>query len=146
MAKKDKKSKEAKKARAAEKQKKNLSKAESKNKKLAKKQGDEEEEDEDIDTILANYAKEQEEFTEVKIEVCKHHPHRRLNPTMVLHYTINEKSFYLVVNQVMGKHLISTTICLRTQSIMIPGGNTLPRMLHYLDRHMLCVPIHQGLF
>lgn len=95
MAKKDKKSKEAKKARAAEKQKKNLSKAEIKNKKLAKKQGDEEEEDEDIDTILANYAKEQEEFTEVKIEVCKHHPHRRLNPTMVASPLHNKREIIL---------------------------------------------------
>lgn len=82
MAKKDKKSKEAKKARTAEKQKKNASKGEVKNKKLAKKLGDDEEEDEDIDEILAQFAEKQRQFEAVNIEVCKR-PSRRLNPTLV---------------------------------------------------------------
>ncbi|KAG7661800.1 KEL3 [[Candida] subhashii] len=82
MAKKDKKSKEAKKARAAEKQKKASTKAESKSKKIAKKLGEDDDDDQDIDAILEQYAKEQEEFTEVKIEICNR-PSRRLNPSMV---------------------------------------------------------------
>lgn len=81
MAKKDKKSKEAKKARTAEKQKKNFAKAELKQKKIAKKTG-EEEEDQDIDAILEQYAKEQEELMAVKVDVCDR-PSKRLNPTMV---------------------------------------------------------------
>lgn len=81
MAKKDKKAKDAKKARAAEKQKKNQTKAEGKNKKLAKKQGDEEE-DEDIDAILEQYAKEQEELMAVLVDVCER-PSKRLNPGLV---------------------------------------------------------------
>lgn len=81
MAKKDKKSKEAKKARAQEKQKKSQNKAEQKNKKQAKKSG-EEEEDQDIDQILEQYAKDQEAFQAIKIDVCKP-PTRRLNPAMV---------------------------------------------------------------
>lgn len=81
MAKKDKKTKEAKKARAAEKQKKNTQKAELKQKKISKKSG-EDEEDEDIDAILEQYAKDQEELMAVKVEVCDR-PSKRLNPTMV---------------------------------------------------------------
>lgn len=80
MAKKDKKLKEAKKARTAEKQKKNASKSEEKSKKMAKKRGDEEE-DEDIDAILEQFAKEQEELTAVNVEVCDR-PSKRLNPSM----------------------------------------------------------------
>lgn len=81
MGKKDKKSKDEKKARAAEKQKRNKSKAESKNKKLAKKFG-EEEEDQDVDEILEQFAKEQEEFQRIKIEICTR-PSKRLNSTLV---------------------------------------------------------------
>ena len=97
MAKKDKKSKEAKKARAAEKQKKNLTKAELKGKKLAKKQGGDEDEDDDddIDTILANYAKEQEAFNEVKVEILAKHPTKRLNPTMVASPLHNKREIIL---------------------------------------------------
>lgn len=80
MAKKDKKLKEAKKARTAEKQKKNASKSEEKSKKMAKKRGDEEE-DEDIDAILEQFAKEQEELTAVAVEVCER-PSKRLNPSL----------------------------------------------------------------
>lgn len=80
MAKKDKKLKEAKKARTAEKQKKNASKSEEKQKKMAKKRGDEEE-DEDIDAILEQFAREQEELTAVKIDVCDR-PSKRLNPSL----------------------------------------------------------------
>lgn len=81
MAKKEKKSKDAKKLRAAEKQKKNNQKAELKQKKLAKKSG-EDEEDEDIDAILEQFAKEQEELTAVNVDVVSR-PSRRLNPAMV---------------------------------------------------------------
>lgn len=81
MAKKDKKAKEAKKARAAEKQKKNTAKSDSKNKKLAKKSG-EDDDDQDIDAILQQFAKEQEEFNAIKIEVCSRPP-SRLNPSLV---------------------------------------------------------------
>lgn len=81
MAKKDKKSKDAKKARAAEKQKKNAGKAELKSKKKAIKSG-EQEEDEDIDQILEQFAKEQELFQAVNVEVVKR-PSKRLNPAMV---------------------------------------------------------------
>lgn len=81
MAKKDKKAKEAKKARAAEKQKKNTQKAELKQKKIAKKTG-EDEDDQDIDAILEQYAKEQEELLAVKVETCER-PTKRLNPSMV---------------------------------------------------------------
>ncbi|PVH16637.1 uncharacterized protein CXQ87_004932 [Candidozyma duobushaemuli] len=82
MGKKDKKSKEDKKARAAEKQKKNNQKAESKQKKQAKKSGEDEEEDQDIDAILEQYAKEQEELLAVKVDVVDR-PSKRLNPAMV---------------------------------------------------------------
>ncbi|KAI5962266.1 KEL3 [Candida pseudojiufengensis] len=96
MAKKDKKSKEAKKLRAAEKQKKNENKAESKNKKLAKKLNDgEEEEDDDIDTILANYQKEQEEYNEIKVEILETHPSKRLNPTIISNPVHTKKELIL---------------------------------------------------
>ncbi|KAJ8142657.1 hypothetical protein OY671_004200 [Metschnikowia pulcherrima] len=81
MAKKDKKAKEAKKARAAEKQKKNTAKSDSKQKKLAKKLG-EDEDDQDIDAILEQYAKEQAEFTAINVAVTSR-PSKRLNPTLV---------------------------------------------------------------
>lgn len=93
MAKKDKKSKDAKKARAAEKQKKNLSKADTKSKKMAKKSG-EEEEDQDIDQILEQYAKEQEEFQAINIDVVKK-PSKRLNPAMVANPTQGKKELLL---------------------------------------------------
>lgn len=82
MGKKDKKSKEEKKARAAEKQKKNSQKAELKQKKQAKKTGEEEEDDQDIDAILEQYAKEQEELLAVKVDVVEK-PSKRLNPSLV---------------------------------------------------------------
>jgi N-acetylneuraminic acid mutarotase len=76
-----KKDKEAKKARSLEKQKKAEAKSESKNKKLAKKTG-EDEDDVGIDVILANYAKQQEEFEAVTIVNCER-PSKRQNATMV---------------------------------------------------------------
>lgn len=82
MGKKDKKSKKEKKARAAEKQKKNSQKAELKQKKQAKKTGEEEEDDQDIDAILEQYAKEQEELLAVKVDVVEK-PSKRLNPSLV---------------------------------------------------------------
>ncbi|CAH6720174.1 kelch repeat-containing protein 3 [[Candida] jaroonii] len=93
MAKKDKKSKDAKKARAAEKQKKNASKAEVKSKKKAIKSGDQEE-DEDIDQILEQFAKEQELFQAVNIEVVKR-PSKRLNPAMVANPIQGKKELLL---------------------------------------------------
>ncbi|KAL6942486.1 hypothetical protein ACO0QE_003662 [Hanseniaspora vineae] len=85
MAKKaSKKDKEAKKARAAAKQKKNESKAEVKNKKLSEKKKfvDEEEDDDlDIETILANFKKEQQAFEEVSIENIER-PANRISPCM----------------------------------------------------------------
>lgn len=77
-----KKDKEAKKARSLEKQQKAKTKSENKSKKLAKKSGDEEEEDVDIDEILANFAKQQEEFEAVTVESCSR-PSRRQNAAMV---------------------------------------------------------------
>lgn len=93
MAKKDKKAKDSKKARAAEKQKKNQGKAESKLKKQAKKAG-EEEEDEDIDQILEQFAKEQELFEAVNIEVSER-PSKRLNSTLVANPTHNKGELIL---------------------------------------------------
>ncbi|KAK6465194.1 hypothetical protein DFJ63DRAFT_8947 [Scheffersomyces coipomensis] len=93
MAKKDKKSKEAKKLRTAEKAKKNQSKAEIKDKKVAKKLG-EEEEDEDIDQILEQFAKEQALFEEVNITVTER-PSKRLNPTMVANPINGKREFML---------------------------------------------------
>jgi Domain of unknown function (DUF4110)/Galactose oxidase, central domain len=80
--KKDKKDKESKKARMAEKQAKANAKSETKLKKKSKKMGDVDEEEIGIDEILANYAKEQEQFEQVTIKVCGR-PSKRLNPTMV---------------------------------------------------------------
>lgn len=77
MAKKDKKAKEAKKARAEEKQKKNQSKAD---KKTAKKA--DVEEDDDIDELLLQFQKEQEQFQAVTIETVSKPP-PRLNPAFV---------------------------------------------------------------
>ena len=83
MAKKAKKDKDAKKARAEQKSKKNQAKAEQKDKKMSKKiNGEEEEEDMDIEEVLANFKKEQEQFEQVNIEnVAK--PTRRINSCMI---------------------------------------------------------------
>lgn len=93
MAKKDKKSKDSKKARAAEKQKKNQGKADSKTKKIAKKSGDVEE-DQNVDDILEQYAKEQEAFEAINIDVCKR-PSKRLNPSMVANATTGKRELLL---------------------------------------------------
>lgn len=98
MAKKDKKSKDAKKLRAAEKQKKNTAKADAKNKKLSKKFG-EEEDDQDIDEILEQYAKEQEQFEAVHIEVCNK-PSKRLNPAMVSNPIHGKRELFLFGGEV----------------------------------------------
>lgn len=78
MAKKDKKLKEAKKARTAEKAKKNEAKAAKK----AKKFDDEDADDQDIDAILEQFKKEQEEFERVTVEVVDP-PLKRLLAAMV---------------------------------------------------------------
>ncbi|CDK29723.1 unnamed protein product [Kuraishia capsulata CBS 1993] len=83
MAKKDKKAKENKKARAALKNEKAGKKAEQKNKKKAVKFGDNDlEDDVDIDELLSNLAKEQEQFEAINIEIVKR-PSKRLNGTLV---------------------------------------------------------------
>ena len=94
MGKKDKKSKDSKKERSAEKLKRNLIKAESKSKKFAKKSGDDEDDEQDLDAILENYAREQEKYEEVKIEVCRR-PSRRLNPTMIANTNNNKRELIL---------------------------------------------------
>lgn len=81
MAKK-KKDKEAKKARTAEKHQKAQLKSESKSKKLAKKLNDEDEDDVDIDEILENFAKQQEEFETITTTNCDR-PSKRINPTLI---------------------------------------------------------------
>ncbi|ODV69880.1 galactose oxidase [Hyphopichia burtonii NRRL Y-1933] len=140
MAKKDKKSKESKKARAAEKQKKNQSKAESKSKKQAKKTG-EEEEDEDIDQILEQYAKEQEEFEAVNIEVCKR-PSKRLNPTLVANPAHNKRELFLFGGECMvgsASHfyndLYSYTIDNDTWRKISSKNSPLPRSSHAMCAH-----------
>ena len=80
MAKK-KKDKEAKKARAEQKLKKNQAKAESKDKKRAKKL-DEDDDDMDIEEVLANFKKEQEQFEKVAVDSVDK-VNKRLNPCMV---------------------------------------------------------------
>ncbi|KAH3687976.1 hypothetical protein WICPIJ_001038 [Wickerhamomyces pijperi] len=86
MAKKQSKSdKEAKKLRMAEKAKKATAKAAKSGKKKAKKLGDvdsEAEEDEDIDTILSNFQKEQELYQSVTVSICDR-PSRRINSSMI---------------------------------------------------------------
>ncbi|CAI5757132.1 unnamed protein product [Candida verbasci] len=140
MAKKDKKSKEAKKARTAEKQKKHLSKAESKNKKLAKKLG-EEEEDEDIDTILAQYAKEQEEFNEIKVEIINKVP-KRINPAMVSNPAHNKRELIMFGGESMeGKtshfhnELFTYSIDNDTWRKITSKNSPLPRSSHTMCSH-----------
>jgi hypothetical protein len=95
MAKKDKKLKEAKKLRAAEKAKKNEAKSQVKDKKKAKKLGDEDDDDQDIDAILEQFAQEQELFEAITVEVCSR-PSRRLNPSMVANPLHGKKRVDLV--------------------------------------------------
>ncbi|SCU79646.1 LANO_0A07008g1_1 [Lachancea nothofagi CBS 11611] len=82
MAKKTKKDKEAKKARAELKNKKNLGKSETKDKKRSKKLGSEDDDDVDIDEVLANYKKEQEQFEEIVVANVER-PSQRINPCMI---------------------------------------------------------------
>lgn len=144
MAKKDKKSKEAKKARTAEKQKKNTSKAEQKNKKLAKKIGDEDEDDGDIDAILEQFAKEQAEFETVNVEVCKKPPSKRLNPTMVLNPTHNKRELMLfggeAISETTGKaqfynDLYTYTVDNDTWRKYSSKNAPLPRSSHAMCAH-----------
>lgn len=139
MAKKDKKS-DAKKARAAEKQKKNMSKADSKTKKMAKKSG-EEEEDQDIDEILQQYAKEQEAFQAINIEVVKR-PSKRLNPAIVATPVQGKKELLLFG----GEHtengvshfyndLYSYTIDNDTWRKISSKNSPLPRSSHAMCAH-----------
>lgn len=141
MAKKDKKSKEAKKARAAEKQKKSAAKAELKDKKLAKKLG-EEEDDDDIDAILEKYAQEQLEFTEIKIDICDHHPTKRLNPTMVSNPLHNKRELILFGGENSDGHVSKFYNDLYTYSIdndiwrkFSSKNSPLPRSSHAMCSH-----------
>lgn len=90
MAKKDKKLKEAKKARAQEKAKKNELKAQ---KKIKKNADEEDVDDQDIDAILEQFKKEQEEFEKVTVDVVSP-PLKRLLATMVAS-PINRKEILL---------------------------------------------------
>lgn len=84
MAKKTKKDKESKKARAELKLKKNQSKAEVKDKKKAKKIfGDADDEDDlDIEQVLANFKKEQDQFEKILVESIDR-PSKRINACMI---------------------------------------------------------------
>lgn len=140
MAKKDKKSKEAKKARAAEKQKKNTQKAELKQKKIAKKTG-EDEDDQDIDAILEQYAKEQEELMAVKVETCEK-PSKRLNPSMVASPLQGKRELILfggeTTSQSMSKFyndLYTYTIENNTWRRYLSKNSPLPRLSHAMCAH-----------
>lgn len=140
MAKKDKKAKEAKKARGAEKQKKSASKSEVKNKKLAKKLGDEEE-DEDIDAILEQFNKEQEEFDEVRIDIVKR-PSKRLNPTMVANPQHGKRELILFGGEVASgggskfyNELFSYNIDNDIWRRVISKNSPLPRSSHAMCAH-----------
>lgn len=93
MAKKGKKDKDAKKARMAAKNEKAKSKAEVKNKKLAKKQGLDED-DQDIDEILKSFQTQQEQFEEVHIDKVEKPP-IRTNPAMVASPLHNRRELFL---------------------------------------------------
>lgn len=82
MAKKTKKDKEAKKARAELKMKKSQGKAEQKDKKKAKKLGSDDDDDLDIEEVLANFKKEQEQFEKVVIETVDK-PSKRISPCLI---------------------------------------------------------------
>lgn len=144
MAKKDKKSKEAKKVRAAEKQKKNTSKAEQKDKKLAKKKGVEDEDDQDIDEILEQFAKKQEEFEAINIDVCKNPPSKKLNPTMVANPLHNKSELILFggesINEVTGKaqffnDLFTLSVDNGIWRKYTSGNSPLPRSSHAMCSH-----------
>lgn len=105
MAKKNKKDKEAKKARAELKSKKSQGKAAEKEKKKSKKLlGAEEDDDLDIEQVLANFKKEQEQFEKVVVENIDR-PSRRINPSMIAN-PIHGKSELIMFG---GEHTIQST-------------------------------------
>lgn len=105
MAKKNKKDKEAKKARAELKSKKSQGKAAEKEKKKSKKLlGAEEDDDLDIEQVLANFKKEQEQFEKVVVENIER-PSRRINPSMIAN-PIHGKSELIMFG---GEHTIQST-------------------------------------
>lgn len=105
MAKKNKKDKEAKKVRAELKSKKSQGKAAEKEKKKSKKLfGAEEEDDLDIEQVLANFKKEQEQFEKVVVENIQK-PSKRINPCMVAN-PIHGKSELLIFG---GEHTVQST-------------------------------------
>lgn len=140
MGKKDKKSKDVKKARAAEKQKKNQMKAELKNKKLSKKLGDEEEDD-DIDQILEKYAKEQEEFLNVNIEVCDR-PSKRLNASLVASPVQGKRELLLFGGEIVNGSMSHFQNDLYTYNVdndtwrkITSKNSPLPRSSHAMCSH-----------
>lgn len=105
---KNKKKSAGKQAKAAEKSLKNASKAEKKDKKLSKKLG-EEDDDMDIDEILANYKKELEEFTAVKIELSEP-PSKRVNGTMCASPIQGKKEIFLFGGETTIKKPVQTKV------------------------------------
>lgn len=105
MAKKNKKDKEAKKARAELKQKKSQGKAAEKEKKRSKKLfGADEDDDLDIEEVLANFKKEQEQFEKVVVENIER-PSKRINPCMFAN-PIHGKSELIMFG---GEHTIQSS-------------------------------------
>jgi N-acetylneuraminic acid mutarotase len=95
MAKKNnKKDKESKKARTEAKNKKAQAKADVKDKKKAKKMGDEDEDDLDIETVLAQYKQQQEEFEAVHTEIVTR-PGRRINCAMCANPTHGKRELFI---------------------------------------------------
>lgn len=91
-----KKDKEAKKARAELKNKKNQAKAQSKDKKKQAKLGDDEDVDDmDIEEVLSNFKKQQEQFEQINIETVSKPSPIRLNPCIVANPLHNKKELLL---------------------------------------------------
>lgn len=141
MAKDKKKDKEAKKLRAAEKAKKSAAKGEKKQKKVAAKQG-EDEDDLDIDTILANYKKEQEAHDKVTVTNVDR-PSKRVSCAMCASPVHGKKELFVFGGEVSNQSgtcaffndLFSYNIN-TDQWKKIESGNTpLPRSGHQMITH-----------
>ena len=113
---------------------------------MAKKLGEaDDDEDDDIDAILEKYAKEQLEFTEIKIEICDHHPTKRLNPTMVSNPLHNKRELILFGGKILMVVIVNfIMIYILILLIMILGGKFQVKILRYQDLHMPCVLILLG--
>lgn len=112
MAKKNKKDKEAKKARTEAKNKKNQLKANAKNDKLSQKkklfEDNDLEDDVDIDTILANFKLEQENYELINTEVVQK-PKLRINPCFITDPTHSKKELILFGGETTNSETNSTT-------------------------------------